>query len=284
MKMNNRFIYGILSIILAVIIAFVAIPAITRKTSATMDIVRVTAPVEKGSLISPDAIELVTVGGYNLPENVAFHLEDVSGFYAAADLSPGDYILSEKVSATPLSSDLTLNEIPDGTVAMSVTTRTLAAALSDKLQGGDIIRFYYYNDRDEFTPVTDIPELRFLKLLSVTDSKGLDVDYTELPEEDEEKLQTATVTVLATPEQAMLLTRYENEGMLHVALISRGNESLANDLLKRQSEILTTLYGDGTEVETELESSFTDGSETSSLTDTQPEATDDAETANQPEE
>ena len=35
MKMNNRFIYGIISIVLAVIIAFIAIPAITGKTSNT---------------------------------------------------------------------------------------------------------------------------------------------------------------------------------------------------------------------------------------------------------
>ena len=92
---------------------------------------------------------------------------------------------------------------------------------------------------------------------SVSDSKGLDVDYTTPPEEDEERQQTATITVLATPEQAMLLTRYENEGILHVALISRGNEKLSVELLERQSEILSTLYGDGLELSDEdLESSI----------------------------
>lgn len=281
MKMNNRFIYGILSIILAIIIAFVAIPAITRKTSSTLDVVRVTAPIEKGSIISPDSVELITVGGYNLPENIAFHPDDVTGLYAAADLYPGDYILSGKVSAMPLSSDLTLNEIPGGMAAISITAKTLAAGLSDKLQGGDIIRLYYYNDRDEFNPVTDIPELRFLKLLSVTDSKGLDVDYTTPPDEDEEKLQTATITVLATPEQAMLLTRYENEGMLHVALISRGNASLAEDLLERQADILTYLYGDGAE-DDDLESSF--NQDAAFWTDTPSDLTEDAAAPDEPEE
>ena len=107
-------------------------------------------------------------------------------------------------------------------------------------------------------PVSDIPELRFVKVLSVSDSKGLDVDYTTPPEEDEERQQTATITVLATPEQAMLLTRYENEGILHVTLISRGNEKLSGELLERQSEILSTLYGDGMELsDEELESSMT---------------------------
>lgn len=34
-----------------------------------------------------------------------------------------------------------------------------------------------------------------------------------------------------------------------MALITRGNEKLAEELLGRQSEILLTLYGDGTEEE-----------------------------------
>ena len=142
-------------------------------------------------------------------------------------------------------------------VAISVTTQTLASALSDKLQDGDIIRLYHYDDDNALEPVSDIPELRFVEVLSVSDSKGLDVDYTRPPEEDEERQQTATITVLATPEQAMLLTRYENEGVLHVALVSRGNGKLAEELLERQSGILAALYGDGTELpDGELEPSM----------------------------
>lgn len=252
MKMNNRFIYGILSIVLAAIIAFIAIPAVTSKTSSTCEIVRMKNTVTRGTLITADDIELVEVGGFNLPDSVARKLENVTGTYAAANLYPGDYLLPDKVSSVPLSSDLVLNEIPDGKVAISITTQTLATGLSDKLQDGDIIRLYHYDDENVLEPVTDIPELRFVKVLAVTDSKGLDIDYTTPPEEDEERQQTATITVLATPEQAILLTRYENEGLLHVALINRGNAELAEELLARQDEILTTLYGDGTETDEEL--------------------------------
>lgn len=278
MKMNNRFIYGIFSIILAAVIAFIAIPAVTSKTSSTIQIVRMTNAVPRGTQITNADIELAEVGGFNLPDTLARNLEDVAGTYAAADLFPGDYILPEKVSSVPLSSDLTLNSIPDGMVAISITTQTLATALSDKLQSGDIIRLYHYDDENVLEPVADIPELRFVKVLSVSDEKGLDVDYTTPPEEDEERQQTATITVLATPEQAMLLTRYENEGILHVALISRGNEKLAGELLERQSEILLTLYGDGTDPETEeltssLDASFDEIQDTST-----PAASDDTET------
>lgn len=281
MKMNNRFIYGIISIILAVVIAFIAIPAITSKTSSTYEIVRMKTFVGRGTAITAENVELIEVGEYNMPGNVARTLEDVVGTYAATDLYPGDYILPEKVSSVPLSSDLTLNSIPDGKVAISITTQTLATALSDKLQSGDIIRLYHYDDENVLEPVTDIPELRFLKVLSVTDADGLDIDYTTPPAEDEEKQQTATITVLASPEQAMLLTRYENEGVLHVALISRGNETLANDLLDRQNEILTTLYGDGSETDEELlESSLTETEESTSPDATATEETTSTETTN----
>ena len=259
MKMNNRFIYGILSIVLAAVIAFIAIPAVTSKTSSTCGIARMKNAVPRGTLITTNDVELAEVGGFNLPDGVARQTQDVIGTYAATDLFPGDYILPEKVSSVPLSSDLSLNGIPDGMVAISITTQTLATALSDKLQGGDIIRLYHYDDDNELEPVTDIPELRFVKVLSVTDAKGLDVDYTTPPEEDEERQQTATITVLATPEQALLLARYENEGRLHVALITRGNEKLAEELLGRQSEILLTLYGDGTEEEPLTSSMDTEG-------------------------
>ena len=242
---------------LAAVIAFIAIPAVTSRTSSTCEIVRMKTAVIRGTPITAADLEIVEVGGFNLPDSVARRIEDVAGTYAAADLYPGDYILPEKVSSVPLSSDLSLNEIPDGMVAISITTQTLATSLSDELQGGDIIRLYHYDEDNALEPVSDIPELRFVEVLSVSDSKGLDVDYTRPPEEDEERQQTATITVLATPEQAMLLTRYENEGVLHVALVSRGNGKLAGELLERQSGILAALYGDGTELpDGELEPSM----------------------------
>ena len=256
MKMNNRFIYGILSLILAAIVAFIAIPAVTSKTSHTTQIVRMKSDVARGSVVTSGDVELVEVGGYNLPEGLAKEISDVTDTYATTNLYAGDYLLPAKLSRDPLSSDLSLNNIPDGYVAISITTQTLASGLSDKLQANDIIRLYHYDKENVLEPVADIPELRYVKVLGVTDSEGLPIDYTTPPAEDEERQQTATITMLATPVQALLLTKFENEGVLHAALISRGNEALAEDLLGRQGDILVTLYGDGSGDE-ELTSSLT---------------------------
>ena len=103
MKLNNRFIFGILSLLLAAVIAFVALPTIARQTNGKEEIVRITQPVLKGEQISSENAEVVEVGGYNLPSNIAHQLSDVNGLYATADLAVGDYILTSKISSVPVS-------------------------------------------------------------------------------------------------------------------------------------------------------------------------------------
>lgn len=237
MKFNNRFVFGIISLVLAAVIAFIAIPTTISKTNGKTEIVRISQPVLKGAQITDQDVELVEVGGYNLPANVARIKEDVVGKYAAVDLTSGDYILASKISLTPITSDIQLSSIPSGKVAISLTVKTLASGLSDKLQPGDIIRVYHFLDVAE-----DIPELQFVKVLSVTDSKGINVDNTKELSEDEEKQQSATITVLASPEQVKIITGLENDGACHVALISRSNDKLAEELLAKQDESLLALY------------------------------------------
>ena len=249
MKLNNRFIFGILSLVLAAVIAFVALPTIARQTNGKTEIVRITQPVLKGEKITSDNAEVVEVGGYNLPSNVAHSMEDVEGLYVTAELAAGDYILTSKVSTVPVSSDVALNDIPSGKVAISLTVKTLASGLSDKLQPGDIIRIYHFLETAE-----EVPELRFVKVLSVTDSDGINVDNTKEPTEDEEPQQSATITVLASPEQARIITEMENDGVAHVALISRNNDQLAEELLAEQDKTLQEIYFPETLVEENAES------------------------------
>lgn len=244
MKLNNRFIFGILSLVLAAVIAFVALPTIARQTNGKTEIVRITQPVLKGEQVTKENAEVVEVGGYNLPTNVAHSLEDVEGLYVTADLAAGDYILTSKVSSVPISSDVALNDIPSGKVAISLTVKTLASGLSDKLQPNDIVRIYHFLETAE-----EVPELRFVKVLSVTDSDGINVDNTKDPTEDEEPQQSATITVLASPEQARIITELENDGVAHVALISRNNDQLAEELLAEQDKTLQEIYFPETLVE-----------------------------------
>lgn len=71
---------------------------------------------------------------------------------------------------------------------------------------------------------------------------GINVDNTKEPTEDEEPQQSATITVLASPEQARIITELENDGVAHVALISRNNDQLAEELLAEQDKTLQEIY------------------------------------------
>lgn len=246
MKLNNRFLFGILSLLLAAIIAFVALPTIARQTNGKTEIVRITQPVLKGEQITAANTEVVEVGSFNLPSNIAHSLEDVNGLYATADLAQGDYILTTKISLVPISSDTALSNIPAGMTAISLTVKSLASGLSDKLQPGDIIRIYHFLDTAE-----EVPELRYVRVLSITDSGGVNVDNTRELAEGEAKQQSATITVLASPEQARIITELENDGVAHVALVSRGNDALAEELLAQQAQTLLELYYPDALVETE---------------------------------
>lgn len=237
MKLNNRFLFGILSLLLSAVIAFVALPTIARQTNGKTEIVRIKEAILRGEQLTTDRLEVVEVGSYNLPPNIARSIEDVKGLYATADLAEGDYILTSKISMTPVSSDVILNSIPSGKTAISLTVKTLASGLSDKLQPNDIIRIYHFLDTAE-----EVPELRFVKVLSVTDSKGVNVDNSKELTEEEEKQQSATITVLASPEQAKIITALENDGVAHVALISRNNDQLAEELLAEQDLALQEIY------------------------------------------
>lgn len=237
MKLNNRFLFGILSLLLSAVIAFVALPTIARQTNGKTEIVRIKEAILRGEQLTTDCLEVVEVGSYNLPPNIARSIEDVKGLYATADLAEGDYILTSKISMTPVSSDVILNSIPSGKTAISLTVKTLASGLSDKLQPNDIIRIYHFLDTAK-----EIPELRFVKVLSVTDSKGVNVDNSKELTEEEEKQQSAAITVLASPEQAKIITALENDGVAHIALISRNNNQLAEELLSEQDLTLQEIY------------------------------------------
>ena len=234
MNKNNRMIYGVVSIVLAAVVAFVAIPALSARITGKVEIVRVVKDIPKGVPITEEYIETLEVGGYNLPQDVARKTEDVLGKYTKTELVQGDYILSGKVSFTPLSTDAQLLSLPSGKTAISLSVKSLAGGLSGKLQPGDIIRIYYYT-RDK---VFDAAELQFVKVLAVSDSTGADIDNAAAKEADEEKKAAAAITVLASPVQAQVIAGIENEGTAHVALISRGNDRLAAELLQKQDQAL----------------------------------------------
>lgn len=83
MRINNRFIYGHHQHSACCCHCLCCHSCCTKKTSSTLEIVRVVNPLERGQQITAQDLELIEVGSYNLPASVAIRLEDVTGTYAA---------------------------------------------------------------------------------------------------------------------------------------------------------------------------------------------------------
>lgn len=237
--LKNRTLIGVLCIALSLIICFGLTPLFNGAMSAQTEIARVKSEIKKGEMITPDKLETVKVGSYNLPSDVLKKTEEISGKYALADLQKGDYVLSTKLSAVPLAEFEYLSTLDGTKQAMSVTIKSFAAGLSGKLEAGDIVTLIAadYGDRRETTMP---PELQYVYVLAVTTEKGVDKEYTDknAKSEDDEQELPSTITLLVCPTQAELLADLESKATLHVALVYRGSKEQAQKFLDVQDKYI----------------------------------------------
>lgn len=245
---KNRTVLGALCILLSLLICFAVTPLFNAGVSHKTSIVRVTKDIQAGQQITKDMVQTVEVGGYNLPSNVLKSPDSVVGKYAAADLAPGDYVLSTKITGTPTVSNAYLSALNGSRQAISVTLKTLAEGVSGKLQPGDIVSVLapdYQNQGSTVTP----KELQYVEVIGVTTSEGADADQRDAGSsssstEDAEKNLPSTVTLLATPEQSAILAGLDADGKLHLALVYRGGKDNAQKFLDEQDKALKELYPD----------------------------------------
>jgi len=87
---------------------------------------------------------------------------------------------------------------------------------------------------------TEMPSsLTYVEVLTTTTLEGVDKEKSS--DETEENL--ATVTLLATPEQAKLLADYDKNAEIHLALVYRGDEETAQTFIKKQASFITQQTG-----------------------------------------
>lgn len=246
--LKNRIVVGLVCIILALAICFGLTPMFNDALASTVEIVRVNTEIRQGDQITAKMVTSVEVGGYNLPSNVVYRIEDVVGRYANADLYKGDYILAGKLSDTPQLKNEYLTGLDGTNRAMSITIKSFAAGLSGKLERGDIVSLIA-SDVGDLRETLIPAELQYVEIIATTLSDGTDSD---MQEEGDGTELASTITVLVTPEQARLLAQLEQKGSIHAALVYRGNREDAEKFLEEQARVLEELYAEEPE-ETEGE-------------------------------
>jgi pilus assembly protein CpaB len=234
--LKNRTVLGLLCIVLSLIVCFGLTPLFNGAVNARAEIVRLTEDVKKGGMITADMITAAEVGGWNLPGDVIKEPESAIGRYAKYDMQAGDHIRAGKLSDEPLAEFSYLQELDGTHEAMSVTIKSFAAGLSGKLEAGDIISLIA-SDAGEFRETLAPPELRYVKVLAVTDGSGQDKEYGSgsEPEDGEEKELPSAITLLVVPRQAQLLAELETAAKLHCTLVYRGTPENCEKFLQIQA-------------------------------------------------
>ena len=183
-----------------------------------------------------NAIRLsIKVGAYGLPDGVIRDPKAVVGQFATADLFAGDYLSAEKLGRDSAGATDILGTLNGEKVAISVAIGSYSEGLSNKLQNGDIVSIIIY-DKDKYMSYIP-PELKYVRIITTTTSGGIDRD------ENTEGEKAVTATVLVTPEQAELLSMYENVTSLHFVLVYRGDKATADAYLKAQDDYLNSHKG-----------------------------------------
>ena len=200
------------------------------------------------------------VGNHNLPPNVVRSIAEVEGKYLKADVYPGDYILTDKISSEPAAENRYLYSLNGEKQAMSITINTFAEGLSGKLKSGDIVSVIapdYLGSGETIIPA----ELKYVEVIAVTAKSGNDANTGEKLTEEKEKELPSTVTMLVKPEQSKLLARLEAEGEIHLSLVFRGEADKASEFIKAQDQVLEELNAMEEESLEESAETETDGEE-----------------------
>lgn len=232
--MKNRTVIGIVCIILAVAVTFVVSPLVNKISDQKTEVIRFTADVGHGVKITDEHIELVEISNSALPDKTIKSKDAVVGKYATADLFKGDIATESKVTDNANTANDIMASLKGDKIAMSITINSFAGGLSGKLENGDIVSIYVTN-KDE---VTEVPaSLKYVKVITTTTSGGIDENDVIQNEDGSFELPT-TITVLVTVEQAKILANYEENAVMHVALVYRGDDATSEKFLKVQDEYL----------------------------------------------
>lgn len=245
---KNRTVVGISAITMSLIISFGITPLFNNALQSKTKVIRIVKDVSKGDEITADKVQIVEIGGYNLPKEVLKNKENIVGKYATADLFKGDYVLNTKISDSPTSENKYLYGLDGNKQAISITIKSFAAGLSGKLENGDIVSIIasdYGDQRQTLVP----KELQYVKVLAVTTSKGADKqEEIQKNNDDKEQELPSAVTLLVDKSQSKLLAELETKSKIHLTLVYRGSEANAQKFSDEQDKILKETSGDSSAV------------------------------------
>jgi pilus assembly protein CpaB len=233
--LRNKFVIGILCILTALGLSFVALPALLGAgQKAAVTAVRLKEPVSAGMRITTDMLETVKVP-QNLVKNGIFEPSQAVGRYAKTDLYAGDYLTNAKTSTTQAGQNPFSAGISKGMLVVSVALPSLASGVSGRLLPGDVVTLMAIpkasinqslgtepeSGEDTESVVID-PDLKYLEICMVTASDGSDANVQPEPGKDGKNSLPATVSFYVTESQAKKLTELNQDSTIYLVFVARG--------------------------------------------------------------
>lgn len=202
---NKMFIY-VLCLMLAGAFAFVALPSLYTHETDLADVVRLTADVEYGTLITANMVTTKTIGAYGLDSAAITDVAAVVGKYAAQPISASDNITAAKLAEeSPVQAKADQRYV---TVSLS----SAAAGDAGYIKSGALVDVLAYDDSGE-APVTT--RIDGVLVYSIKNSDLQDTDNLQPGKDD---TVPAYATLITTPAQASQLVQLEYGQKVHLVL------------------------------------------------------------------
>lgn len=237
---RSKLFLGIVCLVMAIAVGFVGVPLLNNITNEKVPAVRFKESTAKGSVVTAQDLEVIQISPNGLPADVLTDPAEAVDKYLVADAQVGDYATSARLSAQRPYDNKYLYDLPRGKLAVSFST-TFSGGLSGKVAQGDIVSLLTMvgniqnPDGTVEVAAESSPALSYLKVLSATSADGEDTDG-EKKDADGKLILPVTVTVMANTEQTKLIAGLEQQGTIQLALVTRGNEAYASELLAAQDD------------------------------------------------
>ena len=212
---QNKIFVGVGCVVLAAVMAFILLPSVNRSKNGTVKILKLKENISAGTQIDEAMLEEKEVGQYGLPESIVNDKDKVVGKFAVCSISSDDLILSSKLSDFAASKKLD-GVMNAGKMLVTVSLDSVAAAVGNHLQSGDIVSVIGYADNT----VTAYEELKNLEVFSVENDDAQNLDDVE-NDENAEKI-ASNITLVVNQAQAEKLVQAEYSGKVHAVFVKRG--------------------------------------------------------------
>lgn len=234
--LRNKFVIGILCILTALVLSFVALPTLLGVgQKATVTAVRLKEPVSAGTRITTDMLETVKVP-QNLVKNGISEPSQAVGRYAKTDLYVGDYLTNAKTSTTQAGQNPFSAGVSKGKLVVSVALPSLASGVSGRLLPGDVVTLMAIpkaavnqslgtEPESGESPESDVvidPDLKYLEICMVTASDGSDANVQAETGKDGKNTLPVTVSFYVTEAQAKKLAELNQASTIYLVFVARG--------------------------------------------------------------